>query len=150
MSIRWTFHAIRQRVPGDFLLAAVAQVLEGRALVGDFALAEDQREGGAALIGPLQLVAETAAAAIRAIVRTQAALKADPERATEVGRRLFPPAEAELIAGLVRRDLPYYDAAISPEFVAGMSQFCRDLGILHAEPAYERVVAARFSALWHS
>src|SRR5262244_3033399 len=49
---------------------------------------------------------ETAAAAIRAIVRTQAALKADPERATEVGRRLFPPAEAELIAGLVRRDLP--------------------------------------------
>jgi len=93
---------------------------------------------------------ETAAAAIRAIVRTQAALKADPERATEVGRRLFPPAEAELIAGLVRRDLPYYDAAISPEFVAGMSQFCRDLGILHTEPAYERVVAARFSALWHS
>jgi NitT/TauT family transport system substrate-binding protein len=91
---------------------------------------------------------ETAAAAIRAIVKTQAALKANPERATEVGRKLFPPAEAELIATLIRRDLPYYDASISPDFVAGMSQFARDLGILHGEIAYDRVVATPFAALW--
>jgi ABC-type nitrate/sulfonate/bicarbonate transport system substrate-binding protein len=93
---------------------------------------------------------DAAAAAIRAIVRTQAALRADPERATEVGRKLFPPAEAALIAELIRRDLPYYDAAISPEFVAGMNQFARDIGILHAEVPYDRVVANRFAALWHS
>src|SRR5690242_892844 len=44
-----------------------------------------------------------AAAAIRAIVSTQAALTADPECAAEVGRKLFPPAEAALIATLIRR-----------------------------------------------
>jgi ABC-type nitrate/sulfonate/bicarbonate transport system substrate-binding protein len=92
---------------------------------------------------------EVAAAAIRAIVKTQAALRADPERATEVGRKLFPPAEAALIAELIRRDLPYYDAAISPEFVAGMNQFAREIGILHGEVPYERVVATRLAPLWH-
>lgn len=92
---------------------------------------------------------ETAAAAVRAIVKTQAALRADPGRATEVGRRRFPPAEAELIAELIRRDLPYYDAAISRDFVAGMNQFARDLGILDGEVPYERVVATRFAHLWH-
>src|SRR5207245_576746 len=59
-----------------------------------------------------QLIArapETAAAAIRAIVKTQAALRQNVARATEVGRKLFPPSEAELIAELIRRDLPYYD-----------------------------------------
>src|SRR5215468_6976225 len=50
---------------------------------------------------------DTAAAAIRAIVRTHSALRADPARAAAVGRRLFPPAEAELITELIRRDLPY-------------------------------------------
>ena len=93
---------------------------------------------------------EVAAAAVRALVKTQAALKADVGRATEVGRRLFPPAEASLIADLIRRDLPYYDPAISPEFVTGMNQFCRDLGILHGDPPYENVVAAQFADLWRS
>src|SRR5205807_7236680 len=82
-----------------------------------------------------------AAAVIRAIVKTQAALRADPERATEVGRKLFPPAEAALIAELIRRDLPYYDASISAEFVAGMNGFARDVGILKGDPRYEDVVA---------
>ena len=53
---------------------------------------------------------EVAAAAVRAIVKTQHALKKDVTRAAEVGRTLFPPAEAELIVELIRRDLPYYDA----------------------------------------
>ena len=70
--------------------------------------------------------------------------------ATEVGRKLFPPAEAELIAELVRRDLPYYDAAISPAFVAGMNQFARDIGILKGEVPYERVVATQFAHLWRA
>jgi len=50
----------------------------------------------------------------RAIVRTHEALKDDVGLATEVGRKLFPPAEAELIAELIRRDLPFYDARITP------------------------------------
>jgi ABC-type nitrate/sulfonate/bicarbonate transport system substrate-binding protein len=92
---------------------------------------------------------EVAAAAIRAIVKTQTALRADPERAAEVGRKLFPPAESALIAELIRRDLPFYDATISAGFVAGMNQFARDTGILQGEVPYERVVATRFTPLWH-
>ena len=91
---------------------------------------------------------ETAAAAVRALVATQKALKADIGRATEVGKRLFPPAAAALIGDLIRRDLPYYDPAISPEFVAGMNQFARDLGILRGDVGYERVVATQFVDLW--
>jgi ABC-type nitrate/sulfonate/bicarbonate transport system substrate-binding protein len=91
---------------------------------------------------------ETAGAAVRALVRTQAALKENVSRAAEVGRRLFPPHEAELIAELIRRDLPYYDPSISPDFVAGMTRFARDIGILHRELAYEQVVATQFAALW--
>jgi NitT/TauT family transport system substrate-binding protein len=93
---------------------------------------------------------ETAAAAIRAIVKTQAALKDDVSRATEVGRRLFPPEEAGLIAELIRRDLPYYDPSISPSCVAGMNQFARDIGILQGEIPYEKVVATQFAELWRT
>jgi ABC-type nitrate/sulfonate/bicarbonate transport system substrate-binding protein len=91
---------------------------------------------------------ETAAAAVRAIVNTHAALKADPGRATEVGRKLFPPAEAELIAELIRRDLPFYDASISQDSVAGMNRFARASGILKTDPAYDRIVATQFRGLW--
>ena len=91
---------------------------------------------------------KVAAAAVRALVKTQAALRADVGRAAEVGRRLFPPAEAALIAELIRRDLPYYDPTISREFVAGMNAFCRDIGILHGDVPYEKVVATQFAHLW--
>jgi ABC-type nitrate/sulfonate/bicarbonate transport system substrate-binding protein len=91
---------------------------------------------------------ETAAAAIRAIVRTQVALRQNAARATEVGRRLFPPSEAELIAELIRRDLPYYDSTISEAFVAGMNQFARDIGILEGHVLYSQVVATQFRPLW--
>jgi NitT/TauT family transport system substrate-binding protein len=92
---------------------------------------------------------EVAAAAVRAIVATQAALREDPERATAIGEKLYPPAEAALIAELIRRDLPYYDATISPSFVAGMNRFARDIGILKGDIAYDRVVATQFSRYWN-
>ena len=91
---------------------------------------------------------DVAAAAVRAIVKTQNALKKDVARAGEVGRKLFPPSEAELIVDLIRRDLPYYDASISESFVAGMNRFTRDLGLLSGPVAYEKVVAAQFRPLW--
>jgi NitT/TauT family transport system substrate-binding protein len=93
---------------------------------------------------------DTAAAAIRAIVKTQASLREDVSRATQVGRKLFPPQEAELIAELIRRDLPYYDPSISPSFVAGMNQFACDIGILEGQIPYETVVAVQFAGLWKS
>ena len=91
---------------------------------------------------------DVVAAAVRALVKTQAALKADVNRAAEVGRRLFPPQEAALIAELIRRDLPYYDPSISPSFVARMNRFARGIGILQGEIPYEKVVATQFAGLW--
>jgi NitT/TauT family transport system substrate-binding protein len=91
---------------------------------------------------------DAAAAAVRAIVSTHAELKTDPARATEVGRKLFPPSEAELIAELIRRDLPYYDPSISRTFVAGMNQFSRVVGILSGDVAYEDIVATQLAPLW--
>src|SRR6516165_7532909 len=91
---------------------------------------------------------DVAAGAVRAIVAAHAALKADTGLAKKVGEKLFPPQETELIEGLIRRDLPYYDASISPGFVDGMNRFARDIGILAGRPSYTDVVAAQFSALW--
>ena len=81
-----------------------------------------------------------AGATMRAIAKTHAALRADLTLATKVGRKLFPPQEAELIAGLIARDLPYYDTAISEAFVAGMNAFARDRRILHGDVPYAQIV----------
>jgi ABC-type nitrate/sulfonate/bicarbonate transport system substrate-binding protein len=87
-------------------------------------------------------------AAIRALMRAHRALTEDPGRATEVGRKRFPPSEAGLIAELVRRDLPYYDPAISEETVTRMNRFARDVGLLSKAVPYRDVVATEFSHLW--
>ena len=89
-----------------------------------------------------------AAGAIRAIVKTQKALKADPSLATPIGRRLFPPEEGELIAGLIARDAPFYDAAISAEAVEGINKFAMANGLLTAPLAYDQLVASQFTHLW--
>jgi ABC-type nitrate/sulfonate/bicarbonate transport system substrate-binding protein len=91
---------------------------------------------------------ETAAAAVRAVVAAQRALTADPGRATEVGRRRFPPEEGALIAELVRRDVPYYSAAITPHTVAGLNQFARRMGILQRDFGYDAVVATQLTPNW--
>jgi NitT/TauT family transport system substrate-binding protein len=91
---------------------------------------------------------DAAAAAVRALVNTQRALKADVALATRVGEKLFPPEQAALIAELIRRDLPYYDAAISPHTVAAVNRFAQDLGLLSGPAPYETVVAADLAALW--
>jgi ABC-type nitrate/sulfonate/bicarbonate transport system substrate-binding protein len=93
---------------------------------------------------------ERVAAAVRAIVRAQTLLRQDPARATEVGRRRFPPAAAEIIAAVVERDLPFYDPAIGERAVAVMNDFARSLGLLSARVTYEDTVATRFRDLWVS
>ncbi|HSF05482.1 MAG TPA: ABC transporter substrate-binding protein [Methylomirabilota bacterium] len=88
------------------------------------------------------------AAAVRAIVRTQRLLRKDPARAREVGRRRFPPAAAEIITGIVERDLPFYDPAIGEAAVAAMNKFAQAIGLLATPVAYDQVVATRFRELW--
>jgi len=91
---------------------------------------------------------ETVAAVVRAIVATQKALKADVALVTEVGRKLFPPREADLIAGIVARDLPYYDASIARETVSHLNKFCRARQLLQGNPAFEAVVEYTLAPLW--
>ena len=91
---------------------------------------------------------EAVAAAVRGLVSAQEALKADVSRATEVGKRVFPPMEAGLIAELIRRDLPYYDATISENTVRALNQFAIDVGHLDTPVAYDKVVATEFAHLW--
>jgi ABC-type nitrate/sulfonate/bicarbonate transport system substrate-binding protein len=91
---------------------------------------------------------EAAAGAIRAITAAQQALRQDPGLATVVGRKLFAPAEADLIADLIARDAPFYDPALSHDFIAGMNRFARALGLVDADVSYDNVVATAFSPLW--
>jgi NitT/TauT family transport system substrate-binding protein len=91
---------------------------------------------------------DIAAAALRALDAAQHALKTDVSQATIVGEKRFPPREAGLIADIVGRDLPYYDAAISEKSIAGVVGFARALGILDRDVAYEDIVATKFTDLW--
>ena len=91
---------------------------------------------------------DSCAAAIRAVMRAHKALKEDLSLATAVGKKRFPPSEAELIAELVRRDLPYYDPIIAPDTVTHMNSFAQDIGLLTTSVPYSQVVATQFSPLW--
>lgn len=91
---------------------------------------------------------DVARAAIRAIVKTQAALKSDVSLATRVGEAVFPPGDAAMIASVVERDLPYYSAGISAQFVREMNDFMGTLGWLDEAVPYGRVVPAYAQAEW--
>jgi ABC-type nitrate/sulfonate/bicarbonate transport system substrate-binding protein len=110
-----------------------------------------RRYNFAALTTTERLIVEQphiAAGAVRAIVKTQKALKADPSLAAAIGERLFPPEEAPLIAGLIARDAPFYDASISLEAVDGLNGFAKAVGLISEPVPYERLVASQFQQLW--
>ena len=88
------------------------------------------------------------AAAVRAIVKTQKALKADPGLAVQVGRRKFPKEATELIGKIVERDRVFYDPVILPEEVEAMNRFAQSVGHLSVAVPYDKVVATPFQNLW--
>ena len=91
---------------------------------------------------------DSARAAIRALMKAHRALKEDANRATAVAEKRFPPAEAKLIAELVRRDLPYYDPTITEDKVMSMNRFAQEIGLLSQPVPYDHIVATEFSHLW--
>jgi len=86
-------------------------------------------------------------AAVRAIVKAQKALCADPALAREAGRK-FPPEAAALIANVVARDIEFYDPKISEEAVSKMNGFAQSVGHLSRMVPYDQVIAIRYRALW--
>lgn len=90
------------------------------------------------------------AAAVRAIVKAQSALRHEPALAVQVGQRKFPVEAAQLIARIVERDAVFYDPYISQEAIAGLNRFAQSIGHLSAPVPYDQVVATRFRDLWRS
>ncbi len=91
---------------------------------------------------------EAAAAAVRAIVKVHQLLKSDKSLAAKAGKKVFSAEDAEMIAEVVERDLPFYDATISRSFVSGMNRFAMDMGLTEREIAYEDIVATGLEGLW--
>ena len=91
-----------------------------------------------------------AAAAVRAVVKAQKALKEKSALAAIVGRRKFPPEAAALIATVVERDLPFYDPVITEASVKELNRFAQAVGHLPEPVPYGQVVAERFRDLWES
>ena len=91
---------------------------------------------------------DACAAAVQALVKTQKALREDVSLATDVGKKRFPATEAGLIAQVVERDLPFYTAAITEDFVVGMNKFQKDVGLVTGDFKYEHVVATQFMSEW--
>ena len=93
---------------------------------------------------------EAVAAAVRAIVKAQQALRADPSLAREVGLRKFSEGAAELIANVVARDVTFYDPVITEEMILKMNRLAQSVGHLSGPVPYEQVAAVRFRELWRS
>ena len=92
---------------------------------------------------------EVAAGAVRAIVKTLNALKADASLATKVAKDLFPAKETALIARLIERDQPFYDANITTDLIDGMNTFASNAGLLNGKPVpYDDIIATQFRDLW--
>ncbi|MBZ9870305.1 hypothetical protein LB542_05465 [Mesorhizobium sp. BR1-1-9] len=90
---------------------------------------------------------EAAAGAVRAIAAANRKLVEDPTRAHTVGMKIFP-QEADHIVELIRRDVPFYQTALSTDFVSGMNTFARNVDILDVDVPYEHVVAEQFARWW--
>jgi len=87
---------------------------------------------------------QESAAAVRAVVAAQRALKREPSLARRAAQKLFPSAELALIDELVRRDAPYYEPLISQASVRALNDFAKDMGLLSRAPTYDEVVATHF------
>jgi len=91
---------------------------------------------------------ERAGAAVRAIVKSQRSLQAEPALAVQVARRRFPSETAELVEAIVKRDLPFYDPVISTEAITGLNRFAQSVGLLPGPVPYEKVVAINLRKFW--
>jgi ABC-type nitrate/sulfonate/bicarbonate transport system substrate-binding protein len=87
-------------------------------------------------------------AAVRAIVKAQRMLRADPSLAQKIGQGKFPPDSAELIVRTIQRDVEFYDPVITEEAVANMNAFAQAIGYLAGPVPYDQVVDVRFRQCW--
>ena len=87
-------------------------------------------------------------AAVRAVVKAQRMLRADPSLAQKIGEGKFPPDSAALITRTIERDVGFYDPVITEEAVASMNAFAQAIGLLPGPVPYDHVVDVRFRQCW--
>lgn len=91
-----------------------------------------------------------AAGTVRAIVKAQQALRADPSIAKQVALKSFPEDEAQLIVPLIARDAPFYDAVITQDAVDGLNKFAVESKQIDAPVPYDKLVATQLRDFWHT
>jgi NitT/TauT family transport system substrate-binding protein len=96
----------------------------------------------------LERNAASVAGAVRAIVKAQRMLRADPSLAQQIGQGKFPAEAAALITRTIARDVEFYDPAISEEAVTSMNKFAHAIGHLPGPVPYDQVVDVRFRQWW--
>jgi ABC-type nitrate/sulfonate/bicarbonate transport system substrate-binding protein len=89
-----------------------------------------------------------AEAAVRAVVKAQNMLRADPSLAKQIGQHKYPPEAAALVMRTIERDLVFYDPVITEEAVIRMNAFAQSIGHLAGPVPYDRVVDPRFRSWW--
>jgi ABC-type nitrate/sulfonate/bicarbonate transport system substrate-binding protein len=96
----------------------------------------------------LQRDAASVERAVRAVVKAQDMLRADPSLARRIGQGKFPPESAALITRTIERDVVFYDPVITEEAVVRMNAFAQAIGHLPCPVPYDQVVDVRFRPLW--
>jgi ABC-type nitrate/sulfonate/bicarbonate transport system substrate-binding protein len=86
--------------------------------------------------------------AVRAIVKAQRMLRANPSLAQRIGQGKFPPEAAALITRTIERDVVFYDPAITEAAVISMNKFAQAIGHLPGPVPYGQVVDVRFRRWW--
>jgi ABC-type nitrate/sulfonate/bicarbonate transport system substrate-binding protein len=87
-------------------------------------------------------------AAVRAIVKAERMLRADPSLAQKIGQGKFPADSADLIGRTIEQDVEFYDPVITEEAVANMNAFAQTIGFLTGPVPYDQVVDVRFRQFW--
>lgn len=90
----------------------------------------------------LEQFPDTAAAATRAIASALQDLSADPARATDIARPLFPQFATDLIADLIAKDVPFYSAGITHAAVDGLNRFAINARLAKNGKPYSELVAS--------
>jgi NitT/TauT family transport system substrate-binding protein len=88
--------------------------------------------------------------AVRAIVKAQAMLRADPALARQIGRSKFGADADDLIARTIERDVVFYDPVITEQAVVDMNAFAQAIGDLPGPVPFGQVVDVGFCSLWTS
>jgi ABC-type nitrate/sulfonate/bicarbonate transport system substrate-binding protein len=92
---------------------------------------------------------DTARRVIRAQVRANNELRANPRQGVEVARKYFANVDAELAEGIVNRLAPYWVSVITEDEIAAAAELNRDLGTLTQDVSYESVtVPSELRELW--